>query len=162
MYLDPETMLPVDLETYVFDLEAANKHDAPSWNLHIDVRKDYAMKDMSPASFSGLSQRIKTDKDVCTKYKANSRVGGRGAKAAEKCKTAALYELESHLLRGWNTCECTAGDQLYFGCQTASSDSDDLYKCKYGDTFWSTFTFDNDHLLVPLINKINNHWYKEI
>jgi hypothetical protein len=108
MYLDPETMLPVDLETYVFDLEAANKHDAPSWNLHIDVRKDYSMKDMSPASFSGLSQRIKTDKDVCTKYKTNSRVGGRGQ--AEKCKTIGLYERSAQLLTGWNTCQCTAED----------------------------------------------------
>ena len=76
MYLDPETMLPVELETYAFDLESANQHDAPSWNLHIDVRKEYGMDDLSPSSFLKLSQQIKADKDVCGKYKSNSRVGG--------------------------------------------------------------------------------------
>lgn len=55
LYLDPETMLPVELETYAFDLESANQQDSPSWNLHIDVRKDYKMEDLSPASFLKLS-----------------------------------------------------------------------------------------------------------
>ena len=48
MYLDPETMLPVDLETYVFDLETANKNDKLSWNLFHDNRKDYNLTSLSP------------------------------------------------------------------------------------------------------------------
>lgn len=29
LYLDPETMLPVDMEVYTFDLESANQNDTP-------------------------------------------------------------------------------------------------------------------------------------
>jgi hypothetical protein len=29
MYVDPETMLPIDFETHVFDLDNANKYDKP-------------------------------------------------------------------------------------------------------------------------------------
>lgn len=56
LYLDPETMLPVDLETYTFDLESANANDTPSWNLYMNVRDEYKMKDMSPESFKNLSK----------------------------------------------------------------------------------------------------------
>lgn len=76
IYLDPETMLPVELETYAFDLETANKNDTTNWNLYLDYRKDYGMADLSPESFKNLSYRIKTDKNVCQQYKVNSAVGG--------------------------------------------------------------------------------------
>lgn len=38
MYLDPDTMLPVELETYIFDLEYSNKMDQPRWHQYIDYR----------------------------------------------------------------------------------------------------------------------------
>jgi hypothetical protein len=31
LHVDPETMLPVDFETWSFDLDYANKYDAPKW-----------------------------------------------------------------------------------------------------------------------------------
>ena len=36
--LDPETMVPLDYETHVFDLDHANKFDEPIWNLKYDYR----------------------------------------------------------------------------------------------------------------------------
>lgn len=69
-------MLPVELETYAFDLELANKNDTPKWNLYLDYRKDYGMEDLSPASFYNLSTRIHSDVKVCQQYKFNAGVGG--------------------------------------------------------------------------------------
>ena len=32
IYLDPESMIPLDYESWVFDLEKANAEDKPTWN----------------------------------------------------------------------------------------------------------------------------------
>lgn len=76
LYLDPETMLPAELETYAFDLETANELDQPSWNLYMDYRQEYDMPDLSPKSFANLSQRILSDPYVCQQYKINAAMGG--------------------------------------------------------------------------------------
>lgn len=66
MYLDPDTMLPVDLETWAFDLDAANANDTLEWKLKIDHRKDYQLEDFSPASLMNLSERIlKDEQSAC-------------------------------------------------------------------------------------------------
>jgi len=31
IYLDPNSLVPVEYETYVFDLDYANKYDIPKW-----------------------------------------------------------------------------------------------------------------------------------
>jgi hypothetical protein len=69
-------MLPVDLETYAFDLDMANKNGTTNWNLYLDYRTEYDMVDLSPSSFMNLSNKILADKDICEKYKVNTRVGG--------------------------------------------------------------------------------------
>lgn len=55
IYLDPDTMLPVELETYIFNLEYANRLDEPRYELYIDYKKDYGLEDLSPASFMKMS-----------------------------------------------------------------------------------------------------------
>lgn len=50
VYLDPETMLPLDYEIHVFDLEYANLEDKPLWKLKYDYRPLFDMKDLSPES----------------------------------------------------------------------------------------------------------------
>ena len=34
--LDPETMLPLDYENYVFELDHANEYDEPIWNMRFN------------------------------------------------------------------------------------------------------------------------------
>lgn len=51
IYLDKETMLPIDYETYAFDLDHANEFDEPIWNRVYDYRQTYNLKDLSPQSF---------------------------------------------------------------------------------------------------------------
>jgi hypothetical protein len=38
MYVDRDTMLPIDFETHAFDLEYANKYDQPKWDLKYNYR----------------------------------------------------------------------------------------------------------------------------
>lgn len=48
IYLDPVTMLPINIETHTFDLEYANEHDIPRWLKKYDWLEYYGLKDMSP------------------------------------------------------------------------------------------------------------------
>jgi hypothetical protein len=65
VYVDPDTFVPVDLETYAFDLDHANKEDDPRWFKMFDYRTDLNMTDLSPDSFSTWAYRLFTDDDTC-------------------------------------------------------------------------------------------------
>jgi hypothetical protein len=131
IYLDPETMLPVDLETYKFDIEYANKNDQPKWDLYIDYRKDYNLTDLSPGSFYNMSNEIKTNEEMCSKYKHNSRGGGPSIDKKP----------------------CSAKEHKDYHCATIAGDSDELYNCEgwlQPYALWGVLT-----------NTINNQWYKQ-
>ena len=51
MYVDPETMLPVDYEVYAFDLERANEKDEPTWAKKYNYREFFELQDLSPQSW---------------------------------------------------------------------------------------------------------------
>ena len=51
IYLDPDTMLPLDYETYAFDLMYSNQHDSPRWFKEFDYRQNFTLSDLSPNSF---------------------------------------------------------------------------------------------------------------
>lgn len=48
IYLDPETMLPVEYESYMLDLDHANLHDETIWSRKFNYRETYNLKDLSP------------------------------------------------------------------------------------------------------------------
>jgi hypothetical protein len=59
IYLDEETMLPINIETYYLDLELANaNNDATQWQVLHDYLSYYRLKDMSPSSMLDLSEKI--------------------------------------------------------------------------------------------------------
>ena len=49
---DAQTMLPINMKTYYFDLEKANASDfdSPGWTFLHDWKETYLLVDMSPAS----------------------------------------------------------------------------------------------------------------
>lgn len=51
VYLDPETLLPVDHETWAMDLDESNLKDTPIWELKYTYKDSYGLKDLSPESF---------------------------------------------------------------------------------------------------------------
>mgnify|MGYP006893281099 CR=1 FL=1 len=58
MYLDPDTMLPINFDTYVFDLDHANQFDEPIWKKKYNWLEEYDLPDMSPKSFYDHSRKI--------------------------------------------------------------------------------------------------------
>ena len=48
VYLDPDTMLPLNFETYAFDLDFANTHDLEKWDLMWNFKDTYNLTDLSP------------------------------------------------------------------------------------------------------------------
>ena len=49
--VDPETMLPVKVQTYYFDI----KESSPEWKYGHELTDLYKMDDLSPSSFDKLS-----------------------------------------------------------------------------------------------------------
>lgn len=45
--MDPETLLPVNIETYSMDIDQANKNE-PEWIRNFSDREVYNLKDLSP------------------------------------------------------------------------------------------------------------------
>ena len=69
LYLDPDTMLPVDFETYALDLDHANKYDEPRWNLAFNYTETYELPDLSPKSFFDHSAKIYQNETVAKQYR---------------------------------------------------------------------------------------------
>jgi len=71
---DAQTMLPVNMKTYSFNLDAANASgntSEPGWALLHDWIDTYNMPDFSPSSFLDLSNRFKTDQSLANLYSWN-------------------------------------------------------------------------------------------
>jgi len=62
--IDSETMLPVKAHTYVFDI--AKPEDG--WKYDHEMTELYGMKDLSPRSFSDLSDRMLVDEQLAVTY----------------------------------------------------------------------------------------------
>ena len=62
--IDAKTMLPIKIETYRMDVEAAE----PEFVLDHELTSYYNMKDLSPQSFDDLSERFLDDADLSLKY----------------------------------------------------------------------------------------------
>ena len=61
--LDSETLLPINKNSYYFDIDKANSEGTPTWENH-DYLKTFKMKDLSPSGFRDLADRIRTDKEL--------------------------------------------------------------------------------------------------
>jgi len=76
MYLDPDTLIPVEYETYSFDLDAANKialidngKTPPKWELKYKYTETFGMKDLSPESFLKFANNMLIDDHSARLYR---------------------------------------------------------------------------------------------
>ena len=111
MYVDPVTMLPVDYEVWAFDLEGANKNDVPAWNMIYDMRKEYNLTDLSPASWYKASLNILQDETAAIAYRTRRFTNGPGARGTSKtepcdgkCRQKYYCETSSSEYQSWYTC----------------------------------------------------------
>jgi hypothetical protein len=65
--MDAELMIPLEIETYYFDVIKANQGN-PEWKLLHDYTTTYGMKDLSPSSFGALFERLLLDNDFAHFY----------------------------------------------------------------------------------------------
>lgn len=48
VYLDPDTMRPVEYEIYAFDMDEANKNNVTKWSRYFDYKTGFNMTDLRP------------------------------------------------------------------------------------------------------------------
>jgi len=46
--LEPDSLIPVEYETWALNLDYANKYDLPKWELKYNYTDSFGMKDLSP------------------------------------------------------------------------------------------------------------------
>uniref|UniRef100_A0A914Y9K9 Sphingomyelin phosphodiesterase n=1 Tax=Panagrolaimus superbus TaxID=310955 RepID=A0A914Y9K9_9BILA len=65
------TFTVIDEETFWANLTEINANDKVEFKLEYNKRKDYGMKDLSPASYYDLAQRMLVDENLLSKYIQN-------------------------------------------------------------------------------------------
>jgi hypothetical protein len=78
IYLDPDTLLPIDYETYAFDLEHANSHNEPVWDRVYNYRQTYNLQDLSPNSFQEYARTLYLNETASKEYRSHMWIGGPG------------------------------------------------------------------------------------
>lgn len=110
IYLDPDTMRPVDYEVYAMDLDLANEKDQVKWSRYLDYRTEYGMKDLRPSNFYKLSNDFWTDEEACKKYARNRFLNGPGYMDTGAGKGVCWY--------------------VEYYCQTTASEEEGKYYCE--------------------------------
>jgi hypothetical protein len=139
MYVDPDTLLPIDLEVWSFNLEQANEFDTPEWNLKFDYRKLYDLPDMSPHSFYLYSKKILADETSAVKYRNH------------------IYLESPHSINLYSPCDEACRQNYY--CSTVVNDFNEFLDCNKYNVFQSLFQGGS---LVGFEDLIVYTWYKHI
>jgi len=66
--LDAATMLPLNWEFYVLDIERANKKGEAVWEMMFDYVDNYKMGHMSPDTLFTLATQVRDDKNVAKNF----------------------------------------------------------------------------------------------
>lgn len=140
VYVDPESMLPIDVETHTFDLVHANKYDEPKWDVKYDWRKYYNISDFSPNNLQKISNDIYYDKKVCMKYRSHRRMDGPGVNSTHP------------FMKGKTHTPCDTDERLDLHCQTTASEYEELRTCKNQGI--------NGFSFINFIDLIAHDWYK--
>lgn len=101
--LDTQTMLPVQIETYRFDVNAEN----PEFLLDHELTSYYGMPDLSPASFDALAARFLADEDLALKYlKTKSQQGPKGYTTCdETCRLSVYCDVSTSTYQDSRKCQ---------------------------------------------------------
>lgn len=121
--LDPDTMLPLDFETQTFHLKHANQYNQPRWINFYNWRQDYQMIDLSPTSFSQLSQRILLEESTCQQFRKHKV---RGGPAMHRPSVLGDY---MNIAKGNEDSFCDYKERLNLYCQTVGTDFDEFQSC---------------------------------
>lgn len=128
-------MLPIDYETYAFDLDHANEFDEPIWNLVYDYRKTYNLKDLSPQSFLDHSYfQIQRNETAAMEYRNHRFIDGPGVNLEDGCDWAC---------------------RMIFYCQTVANEYDEWQYCREN----ALIEFGNGEGILSFEDMVTHSWY---
>lgn len=132
MYLDPDTMIPIDYEVWRFDLKYANENNQPKWFKQYDYREYFGLPDLSPKSFMDFT-----------------------ADQILKNETAALL-YRDHINMNHPDDECDIECRTKLFCEITTNDFDEQQSCL------GKGLTNSKNLINVVFNMINHHWYQPI
>lgn len=89
--LDKEEMIPLEIESYWFDIDESNKQNKPIWKHYHNFKQDYGLKDLSPAEMLRLTTEIRDSEETAIKYQNNRSRGGAPVDTCNEACRLALY-----------------------------------------------------------------------
>lgn len=123
-------MLPVDFETWSFDLKEANKYEdqQPKWKRNHNLRTSLGISDLRPSAFKEVAESLLTNELVAKTVKGQSTLRKRDYEAP-----------------------CNSTCRLDLFCQATSNNIDEWTSCKNEHSFDPIMAFEN---------LVNHHWFK--
>ena len=145
IYLDPDTMLPVDYESYFMDLNKANSlpdTEKPVWELKYNYRDYFNLKDLSPQSFyDHANQQIYYNTTAAIMYRRYRYIDGPG---------------------GAGDFPCDLGCMKQFFCQTTTVGHDEWAYCMGNpQKYWMLGEQKDESFLETLEDVVTHDWYSE-
>lgn len=96
--VDYETMFPIKVKTYEFDVVKANKTPEVDHKFEFkhEISEKYGVKDLSPDSFYEISQKINDDLDIAKTYLSN-KYKVELKKCDEECRKYEACKIENYV-----------------------------------------------------------------
>jgi hypothetical protein len=69
--MDEELMIPLNIETYVFNITEVNLTNEPKWELQHDWIQEYSLQDMRPSNMMSLASTLLNDDAMFYKFMNN-------------------------------------------------------------------------------------------
>mmetsp|Transcript_17938 Transcript_17938/g.30515 ORF Transcript_17938/g.30515 Transcript_17938/m.30515 type:complete len:163 (+) Transcript_17938:1432-1920(+) len=110
-FLDPKTMLPVEMDVYAFDLDNANRLNKPVWEKILSYVGDKFVDSMEPESFLNRASKVELIEDLANEERY--LVFGHGLRSKQ-----AIYQ----------ECDASCRRELY--CYSTSATGQDYRVCK--------------------------------
>lgn len=98
--LDAETLLPVKIDKYYFNMTRANELNEPLWKYMYEFTEEYDLKDLSPSSIKNLAERIYEDEDLAVKYLKNKHALGPDSDDVTSCNADCRQNLYCDMTNG--------------------------------------------------------------
>jgi hypothetical protein len=143
IYLDPETMLPVDYETHYMDLDEANKlgdDEKPVWKQKYNYRDYFHLEDLSPKSFlDHANYQIFYNETAAIEYRRHRSIDGPA---------------------GAGEYPCDAGCKRLFFCQTTCNGYDEWNMCMGNpQKNWEYGRDKDEGIFETFENVVAHNWY---
>jgi hypothetical protein len=123
--------VPVEFETYAFNLDYANKYDIPQWELIYNYTDSYGLKDLSPQSFLDFANKMHYEEEA-----------------------AILFRNHKHINHVESNEPCNFECRMYHYCQVVSNNYDDWMFCN------DNSLFDLIHApVLSMMQTVGHSWF---